>query len=113
MNIFDEIGSEYSLFESSYLYARDLFDMGAEEAQQIGMEENLTRINVWVISEEEMATKMIPQVLQPEDLEYTFAIIMPDLEQPWDLMNQCEKWMKCLKESIFMISPKLKLSVLD
>jgi hypothetical protein len=37
--------------------------MGAEEAQQIGMEENLTRINVWVISEEEMATKMIPQVL--------------------------------------------------
>jgi len=63
LNIFDEIGSEYSLFESSYLYARDLFDMGAEEAQQIGMEENLTRINVWVISEEEMATKMIPQVL--------------------------------------------------
>lgn len=60
MNIFDDIGSEYSLFESSYLYARDLFDMGGEEAQQIGMEENLTRINVWVISEEEMATKMIP-----------------------------------------------------
>ena len=113
LNIFDEIGSEYSLFESSFLYARDLFDMGDQETQQIGMEENLTRINVWVISEEEMATKMIPQVLTPEDLEYTFAIIVPDLEQPWDLMNQCEKWMKCLKDAIFMISPKLKLTVLE
>lgn len=33
LNIFDEIGSEYSLFESSFLYARDQFDMGAEENQ--------------------------------------------------------------------------------
>lgn len=113
LNIFDEIGSEYSLFESSFLYARDLFEMGGEESQQIGMEENLTRINVWVISEEEMAIDMIPKVLGPEDLEFTFAIIVPDLEQPWDLMNQCEKWMKCLKEAIFKISPKLKLSVLE
>lgn len=87
LNIFDEIGSEYSLFESSFLYARDYFDMGAEETQQIGMEENLTRINVWIISEEEMAINMIPKVLQPEDLEFTFAIIVPDLEQPWDLIN--------------------------
>lgn len=87
LNIFDEIGSEYSLFESSFLYARDYFDMGAEETQQIGMEENLTRINVWIISEEEMAVNMIPKVLQPEDLEFTFAIIVPDLEQPWDLIN--------------------------
>lgn len=63
LNIFDEIGSEYSLFESSFLYARDQFDMGAEESQQIGMEENLTRINVWIISEEEMAINMIPKVL--------------------------------------------------
>lgn len=37
--------------------------MGAEETQQIGMEENLTRINVWIISEEEMALNMIPKVL--------------------------------------------------
>ena len=30
---------------------------------------------------------MIPKVLAPEDLEFTFAVIVPDLEQPWDLMN--------------------------
>lgn len=86
INVFDEIGSEYSLFESSFIYARDIMDLGHEEGQQIGMEDNLTRITVWVISEEDMAS-MIPKVLGPEDLEFTFAVIVPDLEQPWDLMN--------------------------
>lgn len=86
LNIFDEIGSEYSLFESSYLYARDVHDMG-EDDKQIGMDsDNLTKINVWVISEEEMCN-MLPTVLSPEDLEFTFAVLVPDLEQPWDLMN--------------------------
>ena len=37
-------------------------DLGHEEGQQIGVEDNLTRISVWVISEEEM-TSMIPKVL--------------------------------------------------
>ena len=31
LNFFDEIGSEYSLFESSFLYARDIHDIGADE----------------------------------------------------------------------------------
>lgn len=30
---------------------------------------------------------MIPKVLSPDDLEFTFAVIVPDLEQPWDLIN--------------------------
>ena len=100
VNSFDEMGSDYSLFESSFIYARDIMELGGEEGQQIGMEENLTRLNVWVISEEEMCN-MIPKVLGPEDLEFTFAIIVPDLEQPWDLMNQCEKWMNALMGAIF------------
>lgn len=52
----------------------------------LNTEENLARINVWVISEEDMG-KMIPKVIQPEDLKNTMAIIVPDLEQPWDIMN--------------------------
>lgn len=108
LNVFDDIGSDFSLFESSFIYARDIMDLGADEGQQIGIEESLTRINVWVISEDEMCN-MIPKVLGPDDLEYTFAVIVPDLEQPWDLMVQCEKWMKALKSAIFQISPKLKL----
>jgi len=53
-----------------------------------------------MISDEEMG-KMIPKVIKPEDLEYTFAMIMPDLDTPWDIMNQCERWMKVLKDAIF------------
>ena len=87
-------------------------DLGEGEGQQIGVEDNLTRISVWVISEEEM-TSMIPKVLTQEDLEYTFAVIVPDLEQPWDLMNQCQRWMDALKDAIFQISPKLKLKTLE
>ena len=57
--------------------------------------------------------QMIPKVLTHEDLEFTFAVIVPDLEQPWDLMNQCQRWMDALKKAIFQISPKLKLKTLE
>lgn len=76
------------------------------------MEENITRINVWIINEIEMG-HMIPKVLTPEDLEYTFAMIVPDLEQPHEIMNHCNKWMDCLKKAIFNISPMLKLKTLE
>ena len=80
LNFFDEIGSEYSLFESSFIYAKDINEIGADEGgQSITDNETLTRIVVWVISEEEMCD-MIPKVLSPEDLEFTFAIIVPDME---------------------------------
>ena len=51
--------------------------------------------------------EMLAKILKPEDLEYTFAVIMPDLVQPWDIMNQCEKWMSVLKSAIFKITPNL------
>ena len=56
---------------------------------------------------------MIPKILRPQDLEYTFAVIMPDMEQPWEIMNHCEKWMKVLKEAIFQISPQVPIQKLD
>jgi hypothetical protein len=48
--------------------------------QDIGEETMMSRINVWIINEEEMGVEMIPKILTPDDLEHTFAIIMPDLE---------------------------------
>lgn len=87
----EEICSDYGNFDCSYLYIRDFHEQD-QETQNIGMEENMGRINVWLISEEDMG-EMLAKILKPEDLEFTFAIIMPDLDQPWDIMNQCEKWM--------------------
>lgn len=112
-NLFDEIGSDYSCFEGSYLYVREITEYGAVDEKNIGMEENLmSRVNVWIINDEDMG-KMIPKVLKPEDLEYTFAIIVPEIEQPWDLMQNCEKWMQVLKDAIYSISPNLNLKTLD
>ena len=72
----------------------------------------VSRLNVWIINDEDMG-KMIPKILKPHDLEHTFAFIVPDLEQPWDLMRHCDKWMKVLKDAIFSITPNLHLKTLD
>lgn len=77
-NKMDEICSDYGNFDCSYLYIKDLSEKD-QETQNIGMEENMGRINVWLVSEEEMG-EMLVKILKPEDLEYTFALIMPDLD---------------------------------
>ena len=110
-NKMDEICSDYGNFDCSYLYIKDLSEKD-QETQNIGMEENMGRINVWLVSEEDMG-EMLVKILKPEDLEYTFTIIMPDLEQPWDIMNQCEKWMSVLKSAIFKITPNLDFKQLE
>jgi hypothetical protein len=67
-NLFDEIGSDYSSFEGSYLYIREITEFGAVDEKNVGMEEGrMSRLNVWIITDEEMG-KMIPKVLKPEDL---------------------------------------------
>ena len=44
---------------------RDFQDYGGDEGgANIGIEENLTRLNVWIISEEEMGI-MLQEVLEP------------------------------------------------
>ena len=65
----------------AFLYVRDLTDIGADEvgAANIGVEENIQRLNVWIISDDEV-TNMLEKIIKPEDLEYTFAIIVPNLE---------------------------------
>jgi len=106
----DELGSDYATFDSSYLYVRDLADN--DEAANVASEETKSRINVWLITEPDMG-HMLTKVLKPEDLQHTFAVIVPDMEQPWSIMQQCHKWMAVLKESIFKITPNLQLRTLE
>ena len=112
IQVFDEIGSEYSLLESSYLYMKELYDLDDDNVGKNMNDDNLTRVNVWIINEPEMSA-MLPKILKPEDLENTLAVVVPDTEQPWDIMTQTEKWMNVLKEAIFEISPKLNLKTLE
>lgn len=89
------MGSDFSSFDSSFLYVRDLSEEGEAGVNNIGQEDNMNRINVWIVNEPDMG-HMLTKVLKPEDLQYTFAIIMPDMEQPWLIMQQVNKWMQCL-----------------
>jgi hypothetical protein len=38
---------------------------------------------------------------------------MPDVEQPWEIMNHCEKWIKVLKDAVYKITPNLELKQQD
>jgi hypothetical protein len=80
INLFEDIGSDFSLFESSFMYMRDIADYEETGTQNVGYDDsNLILVNVWLISDEEMAA-MIPKILKPEDLEFTMAIIMPEID---------------------------------
>lgn len=110
VDVFDDYGSNYAPFESSFLYVHDSLDYS--EAALIGQDEPLSRLNVWIISEEEMGY-MIDKIIRPEDLEYTFAIIVPNLEQPWNLYSHCKKWMKILTDAIYRITPHMNYKVME
>ena len=87
INKFDEFGSDYANFDASFIYMRDLIQ--GSDIQNMSTTDDSNekqRINVWMISSQDMG-HMISTILTPKDLEYTFAIIMPDMEQPWNIMD--------------------------
>lgn len=67
IEVFDEYGSNYAPFESSFLYTHEHGDYTGEEQGKIGQDENLSRLNVWLISDEDMGS-MIENIIKPEDL---------------------------------------------
>lgn len=106
-NKLEDYASDFANFDSSYMFYKDLHEQSGYDEVNVQ-----TRINVWLISDEEMG-KMIPKIIKPKDLQHTFAVIIPDIEQPWEIMNQCEKWIKVLKDAIYQITPNLELRQLD
>ena len=81
------MGSDFSTFDSSFIYVRDLSEDAEPGQHNLGTDENMNRLNVWIVNEPDMG-HMLTKVLKPTDLENTFAIICPDLEQPWLIMQQ-------------------------
>jgi tRNA A58 N-methylase Trm61 len=52
-------------------------------------------MNVWSISEHEK-WDLLECVVKPEDLETTCAVIVLDIDRPWDLMSDLKKWLQTL-----------------
>lgn len=79
------MGSHYAALDSAFLYVKDLSEKDALNTM-VTSDDNLPRMNVWMLQEQEKAD-LIKQVIRPEDLEHTCALIVLDFDQPWEIMN--------------------------
>jgi hypothetical protein len=90
--------SSYAGLDSAFLYVKDLSEKDALSSI-VTSDDNLPKMNTWLLQNVEK-TDLLQQVLKPEDLAYTCAVIMLDLDQPWELMNSLIKWMGALQDTI-------------
>jgi hypothetical protein len=47
-------------------------------------------------------------VIKPDDLENLCAVIVLDMDKPWELDASFKKWMKALQSLMFELTPKMK-----
>jgi hypothetical protein len=104
----EKMGSAYAALDSAFLYVKDLSEKDAL-ASMVTSDDNLPRMNVWILQEQDKAD-LVKQVIRPEDLQYTCAVIVLDFDQPWEMMNALQKWMGTLRETVLDIIGKLKSS---
>jgi Dynein light intermediate chain (DLIC) len=71
-------------------------------------DDNLPRLNIWMLSDPEKKD-LLKTILKPETLESTAALIVIDLDQPWDLKESLYKWMRFLDDTIKEVLNKLPL----
>ena len=56
-------------------------------------------MNVWLLQDTEKAD-LLKSALKPENLEYTSALIVLDFDQPWEMMDALNRWMRLLSEVV-------------
>lgn len=94
----EDLGSSYPALDSAFVSVRDYSE--GETADE------LTRINIWMLQEHKKSG-LLRKVLKPADLQYTVAVILLDLSEPWDLMNSLFKWIEVVRELVFSVLPTL------
>lgn len=95
--------SHYAGLDFAFLYAKDLNEKDVINAQ-VTSEENLPKINTWIVQDKEKVD-LLHEAINPMDLQNTCALIVLDLDQPWDMMNSLQNWIKTLQETIFSMLP--------
>lgn len=105
------MGSQYSGVDFSFLYVKDMSEKDAINTI-VSSDDNLPRLNVWMLQDPEKAD-LLKLVLKPDMLEYMSAMIVLDLDQPWEMMNALNKWMGLLSEVILNMMKTLPLQTQD
>jgi len=107
----EKMGSAFAALDSAFLYVKDLSEKDALTTT-VSSEDNLPRMNVWILQEQEKAN-LVKMMIRPEELQYTCAAIVLDFDQPWEMMNALHRWMSTLSEAILDIMKLLKSSDQD
>jgi dynein light intermediate chain 1 len=94
----EKMGSQFSALDFEFLYVKDLTEKDALTTT-VTSEDNLPRMNVWVVQDTEKID-LLKMVMKPENLEFSSAVIVLDLDQPWEMMNSLNRWMSILDEAI-------------
>ena len=77
------MGSQYSALDFEFLYVKDMNEKDAIHGI-VTADDNLPRMNIWMLQDLEKR-ELLKVALKPELLETTAALIMIDLDQPWDM----------------------------
>lgn len=92
------MGSQFSGIDFGFLYVKDMAEKDALTTM-VSADDNLPRLNVWMLQEPEKAD-LLKVVLKPEQLEYTAAMIVLDFDQPWEMKESVNKWMRILTDVV-------------
>lgn len=103
--------SPFAGLDSAFLYVKDLNEKDVININ-VTSKENLPRLNIWSLRYEEKGD-LLQAVLKPEDVEHLCALIVLDFDQPWEMKNSLEKWMKVLSNAILDLKSKLPLKKQD
>jgi|LauGreDrversion4_2_1035121.scaffolds.fasta_scaffold527295_1 hypothetical protein len=103
----DKMGSQYSALDFEFLYVKDMNEKDAIQGM-VTSEDNLPRMNIWMLQDTEKR-ELLKVVLKPELLETTAALIVIDIDQPWEMKESLFKWMRLLEEIIKEVLNKMPL----
>lgn len=105
------MGSQYSALDFEFLYVKDLNEKDALTTT-VTSDDNLPKMNVWVLQDPEKID-LLRSVLRPEHLDYLCAVIVLDLDQPWEMMNALNRWMDLLDQLMRPLLSKVPIKRQD
>lgn len=102
----EKMGSDFAALDFSFLYCKDLSDKEQRNVI-VDPEDNTSKLNVLTVADSQNMD-LVETVLKPAYLENLVVAIVLDLDQPWDLMQSLQKWMKALQSLLFRILPEMQ-----
>ena len=103
----EKMGSDYSALDFSFLYVKDLSEKDGGGNIMTTESTNNAKINIWTL-QDDAKPDLLEAVLKPDSLEQLAAVIVLDLDTPWNMMAELKRWIKLLQSCLFKLLPEMK-----